>query len=228
MNDAERQEVAREEPTAPDPDVEPDAPQADPTAEAAISAPDRDAAIASDTPGPQDSGDTAAEVLDLAAAADADPRSKAELLAELMEAEARRDEYLDDVRRARAEFENFRKRVMREGVTQRDLGKATVLEALLEVLDDVDRTLAAAEASDDQPLARGVELMAGKLVQALQGVGLHRIAATGIPFDPGQHEAVQQHEAQEPTGEPTVTQVLRPGYRLGDRVLRAAMVVVEQ
>lgn len=175
--------------------------------------------------GPDEAGDT---VLDLAEAAEADPRSKAELLAELMEAEARRDEYLDDVRRARAEFENFRKRVMREGVTQREHGKAAVVESLLEVLDDVDRTLTAARTSDDQGLARGVELMADKLLQALQSCGLGRIDETGVPFDPGLHEAVQQQEAAEPVDEPTVAQVLRPGYRFGDRVLRAAMVAVEQ
>ena len=233
MNDAERQTA--------DPDAAQDAPAAD-TRDAvaddpAVGDPRVDDVAVDEpvdepeqpTPPAADDPDEAGDrVLDLVEAAEADPRSKAELLAELMEAEARRDEYLDDVRRARAEFENFRKRVMREGATQREHGKAAVVESLLEVLDDVDRTRSAAEASDDQGLARGVELMAGKLVQALQDNGLSRIDATGVPFDPALHEAVQQQEAEEPTGEPTVSQVLRPGYRFGDRVLRAAMVVVEQ
>lgn len=222
MKDAERHEAA-----------EPEAAEDAPATGGPASSTSESEAAADPGSGDAETGDNgepidAPEEFDLAEAAEADPRSKAELLAELMEAEARRDEYLDDVRRARAEFENFRKRVMREGATQREHGKAAVVESLLEVLDDVDRTRTAAEASDDHGLARGVELMAGKLVQALQDIGLRRIDATGVPFDPALHEAVQQHEAEEPTGEPTVTQMLRPGYQFGDRVLRAAMVVVEQ
>lgn len=157
-----------------------------------------------------------------------DPRSRAELLAELNEAESRRDEYLEDVRRARAEFENFRKRMMREGSSQRAAGKADLIARLLEVLDDFDRTVAAAEASEDAGLRKGVELVHGKLVGVLRDAGLARIDEPGVAFDPTMHEAVQQITAGEPGGDPTVHQVLRPGYRVGDRVLRAAMVVVEQ
>jgi molecular chaperone GrpE len=157
-----------------------------------------------------------------------DPRSKDELLAELAEAESRRDEYLDDLRRARAEFENFRKRTLRESGAQRDAGKADVLGAVLEVLDDLDRTLDAADGSPDDALAKGVTLVAEKLVRALQAAGLERVDGTGVPFDPNVHEAVQQRPSDEPRDEPTVAEVLRPGYRLDDRVLRAAMVVVEQ
>jgi molecular chaperone GrpE len=157
-----------------------------------------------------------------------DPRSAEELLAELSEAESRRDEYLDDLRRARAEFENFRKRTLRESSTQRVAGKGDVAASLLEVLDDLDRTLEAAEASDDETLAKGVSLVADKLVRALQGHGLERVDGTGVAFDPNVHEAVQQRPADEPVPEPTVAEVLRPGYRLGDRTLRPAMVVVEQ
>jgi molecular chaperone GrpE len=157
-----------------------------------------------------------------------DPRSQDELLAELFEAESRRDEYLDDLRRARAEFENFRKRTMREGGLQRDAGKAELASSLLEVLDDLDRTLEAADASADETLAKGVTLVADKLVRSLRAQGLEQVAETGVPFDPNVHEAVQQRSADEPRDEPVVAEVLRPGYRIGDRVLRAAMVVVEQ
>lgn len=155
-----------------------------------------------------------------------DVRTRDELIVELFEAESRRDEYLDDLRRARAEFENFRRRTMKEGATQRELGRADVLGGLLEVLDDLDRTLEAAESSEDGGLAKGVQLVAEKLVHALQAQGLQRIDGVGVPFDPNEHEAVQQVEGD--ADEPTVSQVLRPGYRSGDRVLRAAMVVVEQ
>jgi molecular chaperone GrpE len=157
-----------------------------------------------------------------------DPRSPEELLAELGEAESRRDEYLDDLRRARAEFENFRKRTMREGGTQREAGKADVVTSLLEVLDDLDRTLEAAEGSSDETLAKGVTLVADKLVRSLRAQGLERVAETGVAFDPNVHEAVQQRPSDEPREEPAVAEVLRPGYRLGERTLRPAMVVVEQ
>jgi molecular chaperone GrpE len=168
------------------------------------------------------------EVLDLEALADADPRSKAELLGELVVAEDKRDEYLDDLRRSHADFENYRRRILREGAAQRDAGKADVAGPLLEVLDDLDRTLAAADGSADQDLAKGVALVASKFTTTLTKVGLERVEATGVPFDPNVHEAVQQQPADEPTDEPVVVQVLRPGYRLGQRTLRPAMVVVEQ
>ena len=118
--------------------------------------------------------------------------------------------------------------MMRDGAAQREAGKAEVAGALLEVLDDLDRTLEAAATSSDQDLAKGIDLVASKLVGWLSGLGLARIDATEVAFDPNEHEAVQQRPADEPRDEATVVEVLRPGYRLGDKVLRAAMVVVEQ
>ncbi len=175
--------------------------------------------------------DTEAEVgsggLDIEALADSDPRSKGELLAELMAAEAKRDEYLDDLRRSHADFENYRRRVMRDGALQRAAGKAEVAGSLLEVLDDLDRTLVAAEGSPDPDLHTGVRLVASKLSDALRQLGLERIDATGVAFDPEVHEAVQQQPGDGIDGEPMVVTVLRPGYRMGDRVLRAAMVAVQ-
>jgi len=186
---------------------------------------DTDPQAGTDGPSTQAAG---TEVLDLEALADADPRSKAELLGELVVAENKRDEYLDDLRRSHADFENYRRRILREGAAQRDAGKADIAAPLLEVLDDLDRTLAAADDSPDKDLAKGVALVASKVTTTLTRVGLERIEATGVPFDPNVHEAVQQQPADEPTDEPVVVQVLRPGYRLGQRTLRPAMVVVEQ
>lgn len=156
---------------------------------------------------------------------DLDPAT-AELRAELAAALGQRDEYLDDVRRARADFENLRKRTTREAGVAREHGRADVAAALLEVLDDLDRTREAAVGSPDEALAKGVDLVADKLRRALEGQGLVRVDATGEPFDPEVHEAVQQVEADEPTDQPVVHQVLRAGYRLGERTLRPAMVVV--
>jgi molecular chaperone GrpE len=155
-----------------------------------------------------------------------DPRSADELRAELEAAETARDEYLDDLRRARAEFENFRRRTTREAAAARGAGRGDVAAALFDVLDDLDRTVQASEGSPDETLAKGVALVADKLQRALDGQGLVRIADTGVPFDPEVHEAVQQVEADEPGDHPVVATVLRPGYRLDDRVLRPAMVVV--
>jgi len=191
-------------------------PDPDPGAEASEVPPASDTEV-------EDAGDG----LDIEALADSDPRSKGELLAELIAAEAKRDEYLDDLRRSHADFENYRRRVLREGAMQRAAGKAEVASALLEVLDDLDRTLVAAEGSPDPDLHTGVRLVASKLVDALRQLGLERIDATGVAFDPEMHEAVQQQPGDGIDGEPMVVTVLRPGYRMDDRVLRAAMVAVQ-
>jgi molecular chaperone GrpE len=138
-----------------------------------------------------------------------------------------RDDYLDALRRKQAEFENFRKRMMREGATQRIAGHAEVAERMLDVLDDFDRTIEAA-GDVDPGFLKGVQLVHDKLARVLADFGLQRIADTGVAFDPNRHEAVQQVPAEEGADEPRVAAVLRPGYELGERVLRAAMVVVAQ
>lgn len=139
-----------------------------------------------------------------------------------------RDEYLDALRRKQAEFENFRKRMMREGASQRITGHAEVAERMLDVLDDFDRTLAAAGEDVDPGFLKGVQLVHDKLAGVLADFGLTRVDESDVTFDPNRHEAVQQVAADDEPDEPRVTQVLRPGYELGGRVLRAAMVVVEQ
>lgn len=168
------------------------------------------------------------EHTDLLSAVIADPRSRSELFQDLLEAETKRDEYLDDLRRSHAELENYRKRVLRDAALQRDHGRIDVVTALLETLDDLDRTEQAGAGSDDEALAKGVTLVSAKLRDALRSIGVERIDAVEVTFDPTVHEAVQQVPADEPKDEPQVVQVLRPGYRLGERTLRAAMVVVSQ
>ncbi|MEX2486917.1 MAG: nucleotide exchange factor GrpE [Nitriliruptoraceae bacterium] len=198
-------------------DAEPDAP-IDAEADAASQAADDDGWPVEDAELVKTAG---AELLEAE-----DSRTREELLAELADATTQRDEYLDDLRRARAEFENYRRRMMRDGAAQRDHGKADVAAALLDVLDDLDRTLEAVSDASDDHLAKGIELVASKLKATLEAQGLERIDAVGVPFDPSLHEAVQHREADD-ADEPTVAEVLRPGYRFGERVLRAAMVVVE-
>ncbi len=190
------------------------------------------------------------EGLDLEAVLLADPRDRAELMSALLDAERQRDGFLDDLQRSRADFDNYRKRVARDAAAQREHGRIDVVHALIDTLDDLDRTEAAiaalgadagaASSADDAGLAHGIGLVAARLRGALGGFGLERIDAAGVAFDPTVHEAVQHvaHEAAQrvpadaASGDavaddgPRVVEVLRPGYRLGERVLRAAMVVV--
>jgi len=175
--------------------------------------------------------------VDLEARAEADPRSRIELIVEIDSVEAQRDEYLDDLRRSHADFENYRKRIARDGTVQREHGRSDVVSALLDVLDDLDRVVAAAGAlSDELPadvtaVTAGIRVVAEKAQRALEGLGVERVDAAGVPFDPNVHDAVQQVDGEPTQGDaiaPTVHAVLRPGYRMTDRVLRPAMVVVAQ
>jgi molecular chaperone GrpE len=173
-------------------------------------------------------------VLDLEARAESDPRTRAELIADLDGVEAQRDEYLDDLRRSHADFENYRKRVARDGAVQREQGRSDVVTALLEVLDDLDRVVAAAQGLDvseasaeTAAVTSGVQVVADKSRRALESLGVERLDTAGVPFDPKVHDAVQQVEG-EGLSEATVHEVLRPGYRMPERVLRPAMVIVAQ
>lgn len=156
-----------------------------------------------------------------------DERSQEDLVAALKAAEAVRDEYLEDLRRTQAEFQNFRKRTMREGVLQREQGMIEVLSRLIDVVDDFElAVLAADSAREVGSLRKGIEMVYGKFVEVLQSFGLEKIGQEGVPFDPQQHDAVQRVEDGEERGEPVVAEVLRPGYLVGGRVLRPAMVKV--
>ncbi len=156
-----------------------------------------------------------------------DARSREELVSALKSAEAARDEYLEDLRRTQAEFQNFRKRTMREGVLQREQGTMEVLSRLIDVVDDFElAVLAADSASEVGSLRKGVEMVYAKLVESLTSFGLEKIGQEGVPFDPQRHDAVQRVEDGEHRGDPIVAEVLRPGYLVGGRVLRPAMVKV--
>jgi molecular chaperone GrpE len=202
-----------------------------------------DAALSVDDVADLVDGETAVDqgagpTIDLEARAEADPRTRTELIAELDGVEAQRDEYLDDLRRSHADFDNYRKRVARDGTLQRAQGRGDVVTALLDVLDDLDRVVVAAGALDvpdgdveTAAVTSGVQVVADKARRALEGLGVERVDAVGVPFDPTVHDAVQQVERDEDAAGdegPTVHEVLRPGYRLPDRVLRPAMVTVAQ
>ena len=147
-------------------------------------------------------------------------------LARLTQIESERDEYLDTLRRVQAEFENYRKRVIKEQTALVDRATSGLVEQLLPVLDSFElalKNLDAAGSDDIESVRKGVELVYAELLGVLEKAGLSRIEAEGKPFDPNVHEAVMQEEGD---GEPVVTDVLRTGYTLKGRVLRPAMVKV--
>ena len=141
---------------------------------------------------------------------------------------AERDEYLDLLRRERAEFENFRRRANRERAEALDRGAEQVLANLLGVLDNFGFVLAGATDSEDGGLRKGVEMVHDELWRVLADAGLEPVPGAGAPFDPVHHEAMLQVTLDEPVDEPTVVEVLREGYRFKGRVLRAASVSVAQ
>jgi molecular chaperone GrpE len=117
--------------------------------------------------------------------------------------------------------------VLREQTLAVEMAAEPVFRRLLEVLDDFDLALIAAEREPDlDRFLRGVELVYAKLLDALTSEGLERIPAEGTPFDPELHEALMQ--TGEGDGEPVVAEVFRPGYTLKGRVIRPAGVRVER
>ena len=151
-----------------------------------------------------------------------------EVAEDIASAKAEAMEYLDHLRRLQAEFDNYRKRVMREQTEAVERAATPAILRLLEVLDDFELALmAATEKPDFDRFLHGVELVYAKLADALKSEGLERIAAEGAPFDPERHEALMQTGAGD--GEKLiVADVLRPGYTLRGRVIRPAGVRVHR
>jgi molecular chaperone GrpE len=137
--------------------------------------------------------------------------------------EAERDERVNDLKRVAADFENYRKRVARdqEGLVAR--AHERLIKELLPVLDDLERALAAAEEHEEATLEEGVRLVHRSLAEALKREGLAEIETNGR-FDPHVHEALLSQPSEAEEG--SVLEVLQKGYRLGDRVIRPARVVV--
>ena len=143
-------------------------------------------------------------------------------LAELARLQTERDEYLDALRRVQADFENYRKRVLREQTALVERATEALVEQLLPALDSFELALASLEGSDEK-VHKGMELVRAQLHDVLAKAGLSEIEAKGHPFDPTVHEAVAQDGDD---GDPVVSDVYRTGYRLKDRVLRPATVRV--
>ncbi|MGH2811312.1 MAG: nucleotide exchange factor GrpE [Actinomycetota bacterium] len=144
---------------------------------------------------------------------------------ELDTARGQAAEYLDHLQRLKAEFDNYRKRVIKEQTRVMESAAEPFVRKLLEVLDEFDLALMAAESKPDfEKFLHGVELVYAKLREILRSEGLERIEAEGKPFDPERHEALMQTGS--PEGEPFVADVLRQGYTMKGRVIRPAGVKV--
>jgi molecular chaperone GrpE len=148
------------------------------------------------------------------------------IAADLEKARAEAESYLDDLRRLQADFDNYRKRTLREQTARAASASQALVTRLLPVLDNFELAVSAAEQSRDfDRMLKGVEMVFGELREVLEGEGLVKIEAEGKPFDPERHEAVIAVE-QEDTEPGTVTDIVRTGYELRGKVLRPAMVKV--
>jgi molecular chaperone GrpE len=136
-----------------------------------------------------------------------------------------RDEYYDLLLRKTAEFDNYRKRVERERREQGAFEVAAMIETLLPVLDDFDRALKADALENPDAYRTGIQLIYSRLAEVLARHGVTAIEAVGADFDPRVHEAVVT-EASPSHRDGEVIEELRRGYKIGDRLLRPAMVKV--
>jgi molecular chaperone GrpE len=161
----------------------------------------------------------AAEVEELEADEDA-------IASDLAKARAEAESYLNDLRRLQADFDNYRKRTLREQTARTASASQALVAKLLPVLDNFELAVSAAEQSRDfDRMLKGVEMVLGALREVLEGEGLVKIEAEGKPFDPERHEAVIAVE-QEDAEPGMVVDIVRTGYELGGKVLRPAMVKV--
>jgi molecular chaperone GrpE len=173
--------------------------------------------VAQDAPGPEAAAPDEPEGIDVIA-----PEIE-QFEADLATLQRERDEWLDTTKRLQADFENYRKRVMREQTVLVERASEGVLEQLLPVLDNFELAIASLDDDTSEKVRKGVELVYADLVSVLEKNGLERIDALGSEFDPNEHEAVMQDGGD---GEPIVGDVLRTGWKLKGRVLRPAMVKV--
>lgn len=152
--------------------------------------------------------------------------SSSEAVAPLEEIQSKADEYLAGWQRERAEFANYKKRVDRERETTYQNAAGGVIKRFLPIIDDMERALKNRPAEGEgAEWAEGIELIYRKLLSILEAEGITPIEAEGAIFDPHLHEAVVKAPSDEHATE-QIIEVLQHGYRIGERVLRPAMVVV--
>lgn len=157
---------------------------------------------------------------------EAAPASSKPAVDPLAEAKAEAAKYKDQWMRTAADFDNFRKRSRRELEDSRKAGKEDLLKEFLPVFDNLERAISSAtRATDIKGVAEGLSMVLRQYTDTLARGGISKVPAVGSEFDPTHHEAIQQVETDEhPPG--TIVAEVQPGYMQGDRLIRAAMVVV--
>lgn len=173
-----------------------------------------------------DNEETVAEETELSEQVTLTREQMQEFKTKIEEIEARRDEYLDNLKRSRAEFENFRKRNASVRSDSEKEGIRHAVEVMLPVLDNLERALASAEQNgQDDALKAGVEMTCHQFYDTLLMLEIEEIP-TDEGFDPNWHDAVVQSEAADGEEDGHIQEVLQKGYKQGDRVIRHAMVKV--
>jgi len=148
------------------------------------------------------------------------------LQAELSEMTTKAEEYLDGWQRARAEFANYKKRVLRENTDIRQMARGQVIKLYLDIADDLGRALQEKpESGEEETWADGIEIIFQKLRSRLEAEGIKPMNPLGEEFDPNVHEALMKEESEEyESGQ--IIEVMQEGYWIGDKVLRPALVRV--
>jgi molecular chaperone GrpE len=156
---------------------------------------------------------------------DADAADQATTAADPARLRQERDDHYDRLLRLTAEFDNYRKRVERERRETFERAAASIIEDLLPIVDDFERALDADAGPGAEPYKKGVEIIHRQLADLLTRRGVTAIETVGADFDPHLHQAVA-YEPAPGAREGEVIEELRRGYKLGDRLLRPAMVKV--
>ncbi len=152
---------------------------------------------------------------------------EAQRLTEQLEEEVRKaEEYLDLLRRTQADFMNYKRRAAQEQAQERIVAQSDVIEQLLPLLDDLGRALVSIPPElSNHPWVQGILLIARRLIGTLEQMGVRQIGQPGERFDPHWHEAVMT-APQPDTSSGVIVDVVRPGYIIGERIIRPAQVVV--
>ncbi len=158
-----------------------------------------------------------------AAQAEKKEKKKSKKDSEIDSLKAELDLKNDQLMRTAAEFDNFKKRTEREKASVAEFAKAGLIKKLLPILDNIDR--AAAVEKDSADYIKGIEMIVKQFETVAESLGIEEIAKAGDQFDPNLHEAVM-HIEDESLEENVITDVLQKGYKIGDTVIRAAMVKV--
>ncbi len=148
------------------------------------------------------------------------------LQASLVEITTKAEEYLDGWQRARADFANYKKRVLRENADIRQMARGEVIKLYLDIADDLGRALQEKpESGDEGTWADGIEIIFHKLRSRLEAEGIKPMNPLGEEFDPNIHEALMKEESDEyESGQ--IIEVMQEGYWIGEKVLRPALVRV--